>query len=430
MAEELRADGSGAELGEVDRRLADPAFLVNSFSSRVVGLLHQAEAPAARLAAAVYRQSVDLHRQAGAAVRRQVLALDAARFGDRALAARITAVAVPGEPAAPRAVTWATGAGVDHRFWPPQEGHDGPSVGAHHAGHVTAVATAVLDGRPLAVSGSEDGTVRCWDLSTGEPVGRPLTEPDGWVTALAIGTAAGRRVAVSGSHDGTVQVRDLATGRTVGTPGTCGTGPVPAVVTAVLAGRPVAVAGGEDGSVRCWDLTTGEPVGEPLTGYTDRVTTVATAEFEGRPVVVTGSHDGTLRVRDLASGRAVGGPLPADRVEAVATAVLAGRPVAVAGGEDGTVRCWDLSTGEPVSEPLTGHDGRIRALATTVLDGRPVAVSGGDDGTVRVWDLSGGRQLGRESVFPCGILRLATGPGGRVVAAFGHNLAVLARPSP
>ena len=38
-----------------------------------------------------------------------------------------------------------------------------------------AVATPLLDGRPVAVTGSADATVRVWDLATGAPIGDPLT---------------------------------------------------------------------------------------------------------------------------------------------------------------------------------------------------------------------------------------------------------------
>ncbi len=95
-----------------------------------------------------------------------------------------------------------------------------------HSGSVRAVACTGLDGRPVAVTGSDDATVRVWDLSTGQPVGQPLT-----------------------GH----------------------TDPVRAVACTGLDGRPVAITGSEDATVRVWDLSTGQPVGQPLTGHTNSV---------------------------------------------------------------------------------------------------------------------------------------------------------------
>ena len=76
---------------------------------------------------------------------------------------------------------------------------------------------------------------------------------------------------VSGSDDGTVRVWDLATGTPVGDPFTGHTGSVYAVAVAELDGRPVVVSGGDDGTVRVWDLATGTPVGDPFTGHTGSV---------------------------------------------------------------------------------------------------------------------------------------------------------------
>jgi hypothetical protein len=46
------------------------------------------------------------------------------------------------------------------------------------------VAAAELDGRPVVISGGDDGTVRVWDLATGTPVGDPFTRHDGPVNAV------------------------------------------------------------------------------------------------------------------------------------------------------------------------------------------------------------------------------------------------------
>jgi hypothetical protein len=99
-----------------DERLADPGFLVHTDLGRVRKLLNTASSPAARLATAVYRASADLHCDADAWVRRQLLALDAARFGDLELSARIAAVPVENEPDTQWSFQWATGSQVTPEF--------------------------------------------------------------------------------------------------------------------------------------------------------------------------------------------------------------------------------------------------------------------------------------------------------------------------
>ena len=265
-----------------------------------------------------------------------------------------------------------------------------------HTGGVMAVAVAVLEGRPVVVSGSDDHTVRVWDLATGTPVGAPFTGHTDGVMAVAVAVLEGRPVVVSGSWDDTVRVWDLATGTPVGDPFTGHTSSVSAVAVAELEGRPVVVSGSIDDTVRVWDLATGTPVGDPFTGHTAGVRAVAVAVLEGRPVVVSGSIDDTVRVWDLATGTPVGAPFTGHThyVRAVAVAVLEGRPVVVSGGGEGTVRVWDLATGTPVGAPFTAHTSPVSAVAVAVLEGRPVVVSGSDDHTVRGWDLATGTPVG------------------------------------
>ena len=64
----------------------------------------------------------------------------------------------------------------------------------------------------MVISGSDDGTVRVWDLATGAPVGDPFTGHSGGVRAVAAAELDGRPVVISGSSDQTVRVWDLATG--------------------------------------------------------------------------------------------------------------------------------------------------------------------------------------------------------------------------
>ncbi|MET9695089.1 WD40 repeat domain-containing protein [Streptomyces sp. NPDC006514] len=59
------------------------------------------------------------------------------------------------------------------------------------------MATTVLDGRPIAVTGGADHTMRVWDLATCEQLySRPTTEP----FAISAGLVNGRPVAVTSAQ--------------------------------------------------------------------------------------------------------------------------------------------------------------------------------------------------------------------------------------
>ena len=412
--------------GGIDDLAQDPGFLLAADPPELLAALDTTTSKPARAAADAYRSALPLIRRHPPAEHACYLGL-AARCGRaEALADRIDADGLAG-PWRARWASWQlqrphhqiTGhggwvqavavaeldgrpvavSGSDDgtvRVWDLATGTPVGSPFTGHDGPVNAVAVAELDGRPVVVSGSDDETVRVWDLATGTPVRGPFTGHDGPVNAVAVAELDGRPVAVSGSGDRTVRVWDLATGTPVGGPFTGHDGPVRAVAVAELDGRPVVVSGSDDETVRVWDLATGTPVGRPFTGHSGPVNAVAVAELDGRPVAISGSDDETVRVWDLATGTPVGGPFTghSEPVNAVAVAELDGRPVAVSGSDDRTVRVWDLATGTPVGDPFTGHGGPVRAVAVAELDGRPVAVSGSDDGTVRVWDLATGTPVG------------------------------------
>ncbi|MGW1109447.1 hypothetical protein ACWD4E_42680, partial [Streptomyces sp. NPDC002540] len=163
MSDDLQ-NGGPSEAAAVAKRLTDPEWLVNTDPARVLAVLDGATGREEVLAAAVYRVSAHVHRDADVEVRRQLLALDAARYGDGKLAARLAAATVEGEPGTRWGVEWATGSQIDPRLRCNLTNHTGAVL-------VLAVATAVVEGRPVAVTGSDDGTVRVWDLATGQQVG-------------------------------------------------------------------------------------------------------------------------------------------------------------------------------------------------------------------------------------------------------------------
>ncbi len=306
---------------------------------------------------------------------------------------------------------------------------------AGHSGSVLSVAVTQLDGRPVAVSGSLDQTVRIWDLASAAPTGRRVIRRTGPVFALAGTRLDGRAVAVGGADEGRVRIWDLDT-RLAGVGRLTGhTANVQAVALARVDGRSIAVTAGTDQTVRVWDLGTNSLVGKPLvghrhyvfgtaiarlgdrpvavtvgadevvrtwdlrsqtpagkalTGHVGPVLAVAAARLDGRPIAVTGGIDATARVWDLANRRQLGPTLTGhhEAVRAVAVTQLNGRPVVVTGSEDETVRLTDLTTGSAIGRPLLGHSGWVTSIAITELDGRTIAVTGSEDHTLRIWDLT------------------------------------------
>jgi WD40 repeat protein len=81
-----------------------------------------------------------------------------------------------------------------------------------HSSYVQAVAVTA-DGKRV-ISGSDDNTVKVWNLETGEEQ-LTLSGHSDWVLAVAV-TADGKRV-ISGSDDNTVKVWNLETGEEIAT---------------------------------------------------------------------------------------------------------------------------------------------------------------------------------------------------------------------
>ena len=189
--------------GRLDDILTDSEYLVHATPRSLTPHLHHARTEPARLNAAVYRTTLNLHATTTPAVRRQILALDAARAGAAPLRQQLTH-AIPDHDWTPR---WATGSGFSPALRNTLTGH---------TGGVGALACTSLDGVPVAVTGSWDRTVRVWDLATGIPLGQPLTGHTDRVGAVACTSLDGVPVAVTGSYDQTVRVWNLRTGEPAG----------------------------------------------------------------------------------------------------------------------------------------------------------------------------------------------------------------------
>ncbi|WP_194913221.1 WD40 repeat domain-containing protein [Catenulispora rubra] len=295
-----------------------------------------------------------------------------------------------------------------------------PLIG--HLGDVRGTAMPVLNGRHLAVTGSDDRSVRIWDLDNDGEVGSwqadHLRSMGGFVTALV----DGRSVIISGDRDDEVRIRSLDDGAQIGAPLPGPAGNVRLMTVGMVEGRLTLFTRDRDRNVRIWDLADRKE----LHGRTTREYGIDGIAFFGvvqdRFVAVT--REG--RVWDLTTNKWTGVQPKQRRAHALALETLEGRDVILVSDETSTaVHLCDLATGEEAGPPLVGHTDSVWAAATGILDGRPIVATGSDDRTLRVWDASTGRQIGQYA-FPAGVWDVAVAPDGRLVAAFGSDMAVLA----
>ncbi|MET8629499.1 WD40 repeat domain-containing protein [Kitasatospora sp. NPDC004669] len=384
MADALWDDDPSADPDAVPGGLTDPGWLVRGDPNSVLAPLSSASEPEEQRVATVYRASLDVHRQLTAAERRFVLALDAARLGEEDLAAQFAAVAVPGAEPLGWEPAWVRGSQADSRLVWTLTGHQG---------QVTAVATAVVTGRVLAVTGSRDGTVRIWDLATGREACPPMQCPTDARSALTaevdrIATAAldGREVALLLSElagEQQLLLLDLATGSLIGEG-------VRVVAVAELAGRSVVLTLEDDRTLRLWNVATGEELGSSVLAQ-------LLAGQDGYPATVRVELGGAVRTWDLAGNER--DSIPADEAEQAfdpqaAAVVVDGRLVACAfdhphGGDTVVALVGDMAAacGQRSGVP-------VRVSRSVVVAGRPATLLRECGGSLRVWDRVAGSRPG------------------------------------
>lgn len=254
-----------------------------------------------------------------------------------------------------------------------------------HENSVTAVAVTP-DGERI-VSGSEDSTIRVWNLETGEPIGKAFEGHEFSVDTIAV-TPDGKRI-VSGGFDSTIRIWNIDTGEQIGKSIEGHKGRV-ATVAVTPDGKHI-VSGSWDHTIRVWNLETGEQIGNPIKGHKGRVTAVVVTP-DGKHIV-SGSEDCTIRVWDLATGMMIGKPIKGHEGQVNAVTVTSGGKCIVSGSEDKTIRVWNIKTGEPMGRPLEGHIRGVAAVAVTP-NGKRI-ISGSSDNTVRVWNIETGNPIGK-----------------------------------
>lgn len=279
-----------------------------------------------------------------------------------------------------------------------------------HVAQINSVAFAP-DGRTLA-TGSNDQTVKVWDLATGNERAT-LTGHTRVVTSVAF--APDGKTLASASWDGTIKLWHLATGKELER-SLQHTGSIWSVAFAPD-GKLVA-SGGDDESVKLWNAETGQE--HDTFAARGGIRSLAFAP-DGKTLAVT-LHHARLRNVQLwdVDTRQLRATLEGHLTGCSCVAFTSDSQTLATGSHDRTVKLWHVATGEELAT-LQGHTKLVEAVAVSP-DGKTLASADAiwnspeRPGDVRLWDLVTRKELAALREHQGGVFAVAFSPEGKTLA--------------
>jgi WD40 repeat protein/tRNA A-37 threonylcarbamoyl transferase component Bud32 len=307
-------------------------------------------------------------------------------------------------------------------------------------GHSSMVhAIAISPNGQLIASGSNDMTIKLWQVSTGKLVrqmGRWSSSHSSMVNSVAFspisnisyqaesGKSAGvadvnRGILASGSWDNTIKLWDVNTGREIRTL----TGHTNWVNSVALSpdGKFLA-SGSADCTIKLWQVHTGIEI-QTLTGHSDPVSSVAysprtpATNSQDRQLVASGSSDCTIKLWQAYTGRNIY-TLTGHSFFVNCIAFSKDGEIIASGSGDNTIKLWHINTGREI-RTLMGHSDSVWSVAFS-QDGQFIA-SGSWDNSIKLWHVHSGREIstltGHSSYVRC----VAFSPDGQTLVSGGDD---------
>ena len=228
------------------------------------------------------------------------------------------------------------------------------------------------------VSGAFDHTIRIWELETGRLV-NTLKGHKSWINTVAV-TPNGEFI-ISGSNDNSICIWDFETGSLINTLHEDGL----LVNTLAISPNGKFIISGADDNICIWELKNNCPINtiEIHKGSVNAVAVTPNSKF-----IVAGISD-YIRIWELESGKTIR-ILEGQEGLVQVVAITPNGQYIVSGADDNSIRIWEVETGN-LNRTLEGHKGSVDALSITP-NGKFI-ISGAKDNTVRIWNLETGNLI-------------------------------------
>ncbi|KIK31766.1 hypothetical protein CY34DRAFT_102802 [Suillus luteus UH-Slu-Lm8-n1] len=256
------------------------------------------------------------------------------------------------------------------------------------------------------MSASEDGSICQWKRD-GEPVGKPWHGGGGGVNTLAV--SLDETMVVCGSEDGSLRLWNITEGSMIGEPWE---GHDDAVRCLDWSPNALEIASGsDDGTIRRWNPDTGRQIAPPIKtshGWVFAVKYSAQGDkfiSGGNGAICVWSRDGKLLVEIKGHGHTV-----------MSLCWSKDGAHIFSGSADDTIRKWRWIDGKELVV-LRGHTNSVKSLCLTPNE--RYIVSASDDYSVCIWDLKTNQAVGNPLLHDEEVFAVVMSPDGTFIASAG-----------
>jgi len=254
-------------------------------------------------------------------------------------------------------------------------------LGRWSSGHSSMVHSVAFSPREqLIASGSWDNTIKLWHLHTGREISTLIGHAN-WVNSVAFSPDG--QLLASGSADCTIKLWHVDTTREIQTlrghsDSVWSVAYFPRTPATNSHDGQLLASSSADYTIKLWHVHTGREICT-LTGHSFFVNCVAFSQ-DGQ-LLASGSADCTIKLWHIHTGREIQ-TLTGHSNSVWSVAFSPNGQLLASGSWDNTIKLWHPHTGRQIST-LTGHSNYVRSVAFSP-DGQTL-VSGSDDDTIKIW---------------------------------------------